>query len=130
MSPDLANFIWHTRAALTPGLMILLAYLSYDLFRGFSGLLWAAMSVMGYYLPYVVLTPVRRKGEFFPLGDEGPGLPVVMLIGSALVGGISGIVLGLFGGERIGTWGGGAIGVIAFHSIYFGTVSEKSRTFK
>lgn len=126
----LSDAVWYVRAAVVPGLMVLAAYLAHGYFRSWSGLGLAAACIAAFYLPYVVLTPVRRKGEFFPLGEEGPGLPVVMVIGGALVGGICGIVLGLFGGERIALWGGGIIAGITFHVIYYGTVGEKSRSQK
>lgn len=101
-------------------------YTAYGYFREWSGLGLAAMCVVTFYLPYVVLTPVRRKGDFFPLGDEGPALPIGMVIGGAIVGMIAGIVLGVILGEWVGRWGGIAVALITYHAIYYITVAESS----
>ena len=129
-TPQFGSAVWYVRVAVVPALMLLAAYWSYAYFRNWSGLGLASACVVGFYLPYVVLTPVRRSGEFFPLGDEGPGLPIVMVIGGALIGGVCGIVLGLFCGERVGVWGGAAVAAVAFHGLYYATVVEKSRAAK
>lgn len=124
--PELANAIWYLRTAITPLLMLACGYAAYTYFRGWSGLALATMCVVAFYLPYVVLTPARRKGDFFPLGDEGPALPIGMVIGGAIVGVIAGIVLGVILGELIGRWGGIAVAVITYHAIYYITVSESA----
>lgn len=117
------DLIWYARVAVVPLLMLVCGYWTYHYFRGWSGLALAAMCVAGFYLPYIVLTPVRRPGELFPLGTEGPALPVGMVIGGAIVGMIAGIAIGIFFGEKVGRWGGIATAAITFHVIYYAAVA-------
>lgn len=128
--PALTNVLWYVRTAVVPILMLLCAYCAYNFFHKWSGLALATMCVVGFYLPYVVLTPVRRTGEFFPLGDEGPALPIGMLVGGVIVGMVAGIALGVFFGEVVGRWGGIAVAGVVYHFIYYTVVAEAAASRK